>query len=151
KSDPGGKGKGSEADSEDVRVSVRSKARASKDRLDEEEDSADSSVSGYRVSVAQFDLVIHSVAVPVDVERAEELIRAERLPAEGVVGRLADLPAPLADSQEEPAAVARTDRRDVLAELLAIRVTDRFEHILSPPDAEESGATAAAALVKSTG
>jgi hypothetical protein len=146
------------ADKADSRGSVRSEAKggADDDRgaakahdddgRNSKTDSPGIRVSGHLVeesaSAAESEVAIHSVPVPVDVERAERLIRVERLPAGSAADRTTDSPDVVVDNQEEPTPVARIDRREVLVDLLAIRVADRAERHLSPPDAEEAGVAA---------
>src|SRR5262249_52393028 len=140
------------ADKADSRVSVRSKTkggadddrRAAKadddDRRDAKPDSASIRVSGHHLEVspsaAEVEGAIHSVPVPADVELAERLIRVERLPDGGVADRTTDSSDHVVENQEEPTPVTRAQRREVLVELLAIRVADRAERFLSPPDTE---------------
>jgi hypothetical protein len=145
------------ADKADSRVSVRSKAKggAGDDRPDSKEDddrgdskpdSASIRVSGHHVeeppSAAEFEVAIHSVPVPADVDLAERSIRVERLPDGSVADRTTDTPDHVVDNQEEPTPVTRAERRDVLVEPLAIRVADRAERFLSPADAEAGVAAA---------
>jgi hypothetical protein len=127
------------ADSTDSRVSVRSKAKggAADDRRDSKADSADSSASGHFVEVSpsagEFEVAIHSVPVPVDVELAERSIRVEPLPAGSVADRPNASPDHVVDNREEPTPITRAEQREVLVELPTIPVAERY---LSPPDTE---------------